>query len=93
MRIWVVTHVGCQRPRALLGSITAASHMRECSSHRPRLRSNFYTKVLGMEDETHLRNPELHFPGAFVRAGAQQIHIMELPHPDPVSGRPEHGGM
>jgi len=46
-----------------------------------------------MEDETHLRNPELHFPGAFVRAGAQQIHIMELPHPDPVSGRPEHGGM
>ena len=53
---------------------------------------NFYTQVLGMEDETHLRNPELPFPGAFVRAGAQQIHIMELPNPDPVSGRPEHGG-
>ena len=49
--------------------------------------------MLGMEDETHLRNPELPFPGAFVRAGAQQIHIMELPNPDPVSGRPEHGGM
>eukprot|EP00967_Tisochrysis_lutea_P088370 scaffold125336_cov30-Tisochrysis_lutea.AAC.1 len=51
----------------------------------------FYTAVLGMEDETHLR-PNLPFPGAFVRAGQQQIHIMELPNPDPVDGRPEHGG-
>ena len=51
----------------------------------------FYTQVLGMEDETYLR-PNLPFPGAFVRAGTQQIHIMELPNPDPVDGRPEHGG-
>lgn len=52
---------------------------------------DFYTRVLGMEDETHVR-PDLPFPGAFVRAGAQQIHIMELPNPDPIDGRPEHGG-
>ena len=52
----------------------------------------FYTQVLGMEDETHIRNKKLPFPGAFVRAGEQQIHIMELPNPDPVDGRPEHGG-
>jgi glyoxylase I family protein len=51
----------------------------------------FYTGVLGLSDETHLR-PNLPFPGAFVRAGAQQIHIMELPNPDPIDGRPEHGG-
>ena len=52
----------------------------------------FYTQVLGMEDETHIRSKKLPFPGAFVRAGEQQIHIMELPNPDPVDGRPEHGG-
>jgi len=52
---------------------------------------DFYTTVLGMEDETHLR-PDLPFPGAFVRAGEHQIHIMELPNPDPIDGRPEHGG-
>jgi glyoxylase I family protein len=52
---------------------------------------DFYTVVLGMQDETHLR-PDLPFPGAFVRAGQQQIHIMELPNPDPIEGRPEHGG-
>lgn len=45
-----------------------------------------------MDDETHMRNPELPFPGAFVRAGTQQIHIMELPNPDPTEGRPAHGG-
>jgi glyoxylase I family protein len=30
--------------------------------------------------------------GAFVRGGAQQIHLMELPNPDPTTGRPQHGG-
>ena len=24
--------------------------------------------------------------------GEQQIHLLELPNPDPVEGRPEHGG-
>lgn len=51
----------------------------------------FYLETLGFEDDTHLR-PNLPFPGAFVRAGAQQIHLMELPNPDPTTGRPEHGG-
>ena len=27
-----------------------------------------------------------------MRGGAQQIHLMELPNPDPTKGRPEHGG-
>lgn len=51
----------------------------------------FYMQVLGMVDETDLR-PGLPFPGAFVRAGASQIHLMELPNPDPLTGRPAHGG-
>eukprot|EP00746_Dinoflagellata_sp_MGD_P148888 gnl/MRDRNA2_/MRDRNA2_81022_c0_seq3.p1 gnl/MRDRNA2_/MRDRNA2_81022_c0~~gnl/MRDRNA2_/MRDRNA2_81022_c0_seq3.p1 ORF type:complete len:216 (+),score=30.58 gnl/MRDRNA2_/MRDRNA2_81022_c0_seq3:110-757(+) len=60
---------------------------------------NFYRDVLGMEDETHLRNPKLPFPGAFVRAGASQIHIMEVgndgipKNPDPTENRPAHGGL
>lgn len=52
----------------------------------------FYMQVLGMEDDTELRNPKLPFDGAFVRAGSSQIHLMELPNPDPLDGRPEHGG-
>eukprot|EP00188_Purpureofilum_apyrenoidigerum_P002689 Plantae.Rhodophyta-Purpureofilum_apyrenoidigerum.ctg2758.p1 GENE.Plantae.Rhodophyta-Purpureofilum_apyrenoidigerum.ctg2758~~Plantae.Rhodophyta-Purpureofilum_apyrenoidigerum.ctg2758.p1 ORF type:complete len:173 (-),score=28.09 Plantae.Rhodophyta-Purpureofilum_apyrenoidigerum.ctg2758:189-707(-) len=51
----------------------------------------FYTKVLGMVDDTATR-PNLAFKGAFVRAGAQQVHLMELPNPDPKQGRPDHGG-
>ncbi len=52
----------------------------------------FYRDVLGMDDDTPLRNPKLPFSGAFLRAGAQQIHLMELPNPDPTTGRPQHGG-
>jgi glyoxylase I family protein len=52
---------------------------------------DFYLGTLGFEDDTHMR-PNLPFPGAFVRGGAQQIHLMELPNPDPTTGRPEHGG-
>jgi glyoxylase I family protein len=52
----------------------------------------FYTQVLGMEDDTQYRPTTLPFRGAFVRAGAHQLHLMELPNPDPVSGRPQHGG-
>lgn len=43
-----------------------------------------------MLDETR---PDLGYPGAWLRLGnAQQLHLLELPNPDPVSGRPEHGG-
>lgn len=52
----------------------------------------FYMDVLGMSDDTELRNKKLPFDGAFLRAGSSQIHLMELPNPDPLEGRPEHGG-
>ncbi len=50
----------------------------------------FYCDVLGLRvDPTR---PDLGYPGAWLDLGAQQIHLLELPNPDPVSGRPEHGG-
>jgi glyoxylase I family protein len=57
----------------------------------------FYLEVLGMEDDTHTRNPRLPFGGAFVKAGNTQIHLMlsdntEIPEPSFRNGRPEHGG-
>ena len=30
--------------------------------------------------------------GAWLWIGDQQIHLLELPNPDPVEGRPAHGG-
>jgi glyoxylase I family protein len=50
----------------------------------------FYHGVLGLpvtEDR-----PDLGFPGAWLQVGSQQIHLLELPNPDPVEGRPAHGG-
>ena len=50
---------------------------------------DFYCGFLGME-----LNPvrALSFPGAWLMLGDQELHIMELPNPDPIVGRPEHGG-
>jgi glyoxylase I family protein len=51
---------------------------------------DFYQGVLGLEvDEAR---PELGFPGAWLNVSGQQIHLLELPNPDPEQGRPEHGG-
>ncbi|MES9901927.1 MAG: VOC family protein [Sedimenticola sp.] len=44
----------------------------------------FYQGVLGlllMEDR-----PDLGFSGVWLWLGQQQIHLLELPNPDPVSG-------
>lgn len=49
----------------------------------------FYRDVLGL---TVVERADLPYPGAWLGAGGQQIHLMELPNPDPVGGRPEHGG-
>lgn len=35
---------------------------------------------------------ELPYAGAWLGVGEQQIHLLELPNPDPQSGRPQHGG-
>lgn len=49
----------------------------------------FYRDVLGLEP---VDRPDLGFPGAWLGVGAQQIHLLELPNPDPAAGRPAHGG-
>jgi len=50
----------------------------------------FYRDVLGMAICD--ARPDLGFPGAWLDVGGQQIHLLELPNPDPVVGRPAHGG-
>ena len=50
---------------------------------------NFYQGVLGLEVEP--ARPDLGYPGAWLRVGDLQIHLLELPNPDPMDGRPTHG--
>ena len=51
---------------------------------------DFYCGLLGLELD--MNRPDLGFPGAWVNIGQQQVHILELDNPDPVEGRPAHGG-
>lgn len=50
----------------------------------------FYRDVLGLRVD--LARPDLGYPGAWLALGAQQIHLLELPNPDPAEGRPTHAG-
>lgn len=50
----------------------------------------FYCDLLGLELDTS--RPDLGYPGAWLKVGTQQIHLLELPNPDPVDDRPVHGG-
>jgi glyoxylase I family protein len=51
----------------------------------------FYIDVLGFVEDRG--RPDLGYPGAwFVFAGGLQLHLLQLPHSESVTGRPEHGG-
>lgn len=50
----------------------------------------FYRDLLGMR--VLPERPELGFPGAWLAVGDLQIHLLEVANPDPVDGRPAHGG-
>lgn len=50
----------------------------------------FYHGLLGIPVAPG--RPDLGYPGAWLDIGSQQIHLLEVPNPDPVSGRPAHGG-
>lgn len=53
----------------------------------------FYRDLLGLTVDA--ARPDLGYPGAWLWVGDQQIHLLELPDPDParsVQGRPAHGG-
>src|SRR5512139_109909 len=50
----------------------------------------FYEEVLGLQ---RVARPDLGFPGIWYSLGeGLQLHLLELPNPDPAAGRPEHGG-
>ncbi len=52
---------------------------------------DFYQGILGLEPSDG--RPDLGYPGAWLELGGrQQIHLLQLPDPDPRQGRPEHGG-
>jgi len=50
----------------------------------------FYCGVLELSIDPD--RPDLGYPGLWLDVGQQQIHLMQLPNPDPVDGRPVHGG-
>jgi glyoxylase I family protein len=52
----------------------------------------FYCEVLQIPQ--NMTRPEFPFDGAWLDLGTsgQQLHLMRLPNPDSLEGRPEHGG-
>ena len=51
---------------------------------------NFYCEILGMTlDESR---PDMGFNGAWLKIASHEIHLLELPNPDLLTGRPEHVG-
>jgi len=50
----------------------------------------FYTGILSLEQDQS--RPDLGYPGAWLWVATQQIHLLEVPNPDSMDNRPEHGG-
>ena len=55
-----------------------------------KLSLEFYRDLLGIP--VCDSRPDLGYPGAWLQLGLLQIHLLELPNPDAVSGRPLHAG-
>jgi glyoxylase I family protein len=53
---------------------------------------DFYCGVLGLEINPDRPHNKLPYRGAWLWIGPEMIHLMELPNPDPLEGRPTHGG-
>ncbi len=51
----------------------------------------FWRDLVGLE--VLPERPDLGYPGAWLDlGGGQQLHLLEVPNPDPVTGRPAHVG-
>jgi len=50
----------------------------------------FYCDVLGLDPDG--ARPDLGYPGAWLRIGNKQIHLLQLPNSDALAERPRHGG-
>ncbi len=70
--------------------VTGFHHVSLISSDLQKSR-RFYEQVLGFEPSIH--RPNMPFDGVWYDIGHQQIHLLAVPNPDPVTGRAEHGGM
>lgn len=46
----------------------------------------------GLSINPHRPDAKLPYRGAWLNIGPEMIHLMELPNPDDLHGRPEHGG-
>ncbi|KAF7806760.1 putative lactoylglutathione lyase [Senna tora] len=53
---------------------------------------DFYQNMLGLKINEARPHDKLPYRGAWLWVGSEMIHLMELPNPDPLTGRPEHGG-
>ncbi len=71
-------------------SIITAFHHASMIVQNTERALDFYIGILGMEQD--MGRPDLGYPGAWLNVGDGQIHLLELPNPDPTTGRPEHGG-
>ena len=52
----------------------------------------FYIGLLGLTVNPDRPHAKLPYRGAWLWIGTEMIHLMELPNPDPLDDRPEHGG-
>ncbi|KAL5698652.1 hypothetical protein ACHQM5_029661 [Ranunculus cassubicifolius] len=52
----------------------------------------FYQNLLGLKINEARPHDKLPYRGVWFWVGSEMIHLMELPNPDPLTGRPEHGG-
>ncbi len=55
-----------------------------------KLSLDFYCGLLGMAIDQS--RPDIGFNGAWLKIASQEIHLLELPNPDPLENRPEHVG-
>lgn len=53
---------------------------------------DFYQNVLGLKINEARPHDKLPYRGTWLWVGSEMIHLMELPNPDPLTGRPQHGG-
>jgi glyoxylase I family protein len=73
-----------------MSMITGFDHVSVLVSDTKRA-LGFYQGILGLEVDAS--RPDLSYNGAFLNLGdGYQIHLIELPSPDPVDDRPKHGG-
>ncbi|MEW6678726.1 MAG: VOC family protein [Pseudomonadota bacterium] len=69
--------------------LTQLLHASLLCADLPRSRA-FYEGLLGLRPSPD--RPKMDFDGVWYDLGPGQIHLICQPNPDPVTGRPEHGG-